>query len=110
MNTGIGLAASLLVAAGLAMAPPAQADAENTQAFLDEMHAAGFTPLGSESFWVMNAWSQCAAMDQGTPPAEVVERISKANPELTGDDAGVIVALAVRHFCPSHLHTAERPV
>ena len=108
MNLGISVAVSLLVAAGLAMAPPVQADTENTQAFLDEMHASGFVPLGSESFWVMNAWSQCEVMDGGTPPADVVKSILEANPDITEHDAGVIVALAVRHFCPSHL-LAERP-
>jgi hypothetical protein len=108
VNRFAGIVGSVLVAAGLAMAPLAHADAENTQAFVDEMHAAGFSGVGSDSFLVINAWKMCAAMDQGATPAKVAEELGAARSDLTPEDSGKVIVLAILHFCPSHMPDAER--
>jgi Protein of unknown function (DUF732) len=108
MNGVVGIAGSFLVAAGFALAPSARADAENTQEFVEEMHAAGFSGVGSDSFLVMNAWKMCAAMDQGVTPAEVAAGFGESQPDLSAEDVAMVVVLAIQHFCPVHLPVDEQ--
>ncbi len=104
-----GVAASILVATGLAIAPLAHADPDSTQEFLDQMHAAGFSGVGSDSFLVINAWQVCRALDQGAPPADVAATLAEDRPDLMPEDVGTVVVLAIRYFCPVHLPAAAAP-
>jgi hypothetical protein len=107
------IVAGVALAAGTALAVPAQADPGpditetgfSEAGFLAALNDAGIT-YHSPSQAVAAGQAVCGLMDNGVSGIEVVDDVKKANPAFTLDGAAKFAAIAANEFCPQHLQHA----
>lgn len=95
--------ASAAVAAGaIGLATPAQADANQDQAFLVSLNAAGITYNDPESA-IAAGKTVCTLADGGKSGVEVVQVLQNGNPGLSQENAARFTAIAANVYCPAKL-------
>lgn len=95
---------SLAVLVGLAV--PARADANQDQAFLVSLGAAGITYKDPETA-VAAGKSVCEMAGEGKSGVEVVKVLQAGNPGLSQSNAAKFTAISAGVYCPAQLPPKE---
>ncbi|KAA1248557.1 DUF732 domain-containing protein [Mycobacterium simiae] len=90
------------VAVAVGTAVPARADANQNQAFLVALGAAGITYQNSEATVAVGK-KVCDMAKDGKPAVEVVRNLQDLNPGLTQVNAARFTAIAAGVYCPQQL-------
>ena len=93
-------------AAVIGLAAPARADANQDQAFLVSLKAAGISYRDPESA-IAAGQKVCAMADSGKSGVEVVKVLQDGNPGLTQANAAKFTAIAANVYCPSQLPSVQ---
>ncbi|TDL01503.1 DUF732 domain-containing protein [Mycobacterium paragordonae] len=93
-------------AALIGMAAPAHADANQDQAFLVSLGAAGLTYKDPESA-IAAGKKVCEMANQGKSGVEVVKVLQDGNPGLTQVNAARFTAISAGVYCPAQLPPAQ---
>lgn len=93
-------------AALIGVAAPAHADANQDQAFLVSLGAAGLTYKGPESA-IAAGKKVCDMANQGKSGVEVVKVLQDGNPGLTQVNAARFTAISAGVYCPAQLPPAQ---
>lgn len=93
-------------AALIGMAAPAHADANQDQAFLVSLGAAGLTYKDPESA-IAAGKKVCDMANQGKSGVEVVKVLQDGNPGLTQVNAARFTAISAGVYCPAQLPPAQ---
>lgn len=94
------LLTSLAVSVGLAL--PAHADANQDQAFLVSLNAAGITYKDPESA-IAAGKSVCDMAGAGKSGVDVVKVLQAGNPGLSESNAAKFTAISAGVYCPAQL-------
>lgn len=98
------LAACAMAAIGFAA--PAHADANQDQAFLVSLGAAGLTYRDPESA-IAAGKKVCDMANEGKTGVEVVKVLQDGNPGLTQVNAARFTAISAGVYCPAQLPSAQ---
>ncbi|MDP7735644.1 DUF732 domain-containing protein [Mycobacterium paragordonae] len=93
-------------AALIGVAAPAHADANQDQAFLVSLGAAGLTYKDPESA-IAAGKKVCEMANQGKSGVEVVKVLQDGNPGLTQVNAARFTAISAGVYCPAQLPPAQ---
>jgi hypothetical protein len=93
-------------AAMIGLAAPAHADANQDQAFLVSLKAAGISYRDPESA-IAAGQKVCAMADSGKTGVEVVKVLQDGNPGLTQGNAAKFTAIAANVYCPAQLPSVQ---
>ncbi len=93
-------------AALIGVAAPAHADANQDQAFLVSLGAAGLTYKDPESA-IAAGKKVCDMANQGKSGVEVVKVLQDGNPGLTQVNAARFTAISAGVYCPAQLPPAQ---
>jgi hypothetical protein len=93
-------------AALIGMAAPAHADANQDQAFLVSLGAAGLTYKDPESA-IAAGKKVCDMANEGRSGVEVVKVLQDGNPGLTQVNAARFTAISAGVYCPAQLPPAQ---
>lgn len=100
------LACVAAAAAVIGWAAPAHADANQDQAFLVSLGAAGLTYKDPESA-IAAGKKVCDMANQGKSGVEVVKVLQDGNPGLTQVNAARFTAISAGVYCPAQLPPAQ---
>jgi hypothetical protein len=93
----------LSVAAMIAVAAPAHADADgNDQSFLVALNQAGLTYQDPDRA-VAAGKQVCNLVDGGMTGVDIVKNLEQYNPGFAGDGAAKFTAIAAEAYCPTAL-------
>lgn len=88
-----------LVAGGVALAPPAQAD--DVQSYLDVLHERGITARSGDGTLVQMGMQICDLIAAGNSPVSVAAKVYReTDSTISAGDAGYIVGAAIGGLCP----------
>lgn len=89
-------------AAAIGVAAPAHADANQDQAFLVSLGAAGLTYKNPQSA-IAAGKTVCDMANEGKTGVEVVKVLQDANPSLSQMNAARFTAISAGVYCPAQL-------
>jgi hypothetical protein len=93
-------------AAVIVSAAPARADANQDQAFLVSLKAAGISYRDPDSA-IAAGKKVCEMVDSGKTGVEVVKVLQDGNPGLTQGNAAKFTAIAANVYCPAQLPSVQ---
>ncbi|MBI2699426.1 MAG: DUF732 domain-containing protein [Mycobacterium sp.] len=96
------LACMVAAAVAIGVAAPAHADANQDQAFLVSLGAAGLTYKDPQSA-IAAGKTVCDMANQGKTGVEVVKVLQDANPSLSQMNAARFTAISAGVYCPAQL-------
>lgn len=96
-----GIVAALM-AAGLALAPPARAD--DVELYLEVLHERGITHNQGDGTLVQVGQQICDQISYGRTPMSVAAELYRETPaSISVEDAGYIVGAAIGGLCPEYV-------
>lgn len=98
-------------AAAIALAVPAQADPDTTDAqFINTVNKAGITYRSPDQA-IAAGKEVCRMMGEGQSGADVVQKVIQSNPGFAVDGAQRFIAIAASAYCPQQISggTGGRP-
>jgi Protein of unknown function (DUF732) len=96
MRLPLALAGAVVV---IGLAAPAHADANQDQAFLDAVKAAGLSYETADKA-IAAGKNVCEMAKAGKPAAEIVKSLQDQNPGLTQETAAKFTAISTVAYCP----------
>lgn len=96
------LACMVAAAVAIGVAAPAHADANQDQAFLVSLGAAGLTYKDPQSA-IAAGKTVCDMANEGKTGVEVVKVLQDANPSLSQMNAARFTAISAGVYCPAQL-------
>jgi len=100
-------ALAISVALGAVFAPTASAD---TQGFLDDLHAAGWTAAHGDNGLLSNGYQVCQMLNSTTGDRVAAYVYRNTDYSVTRADALEFVMIAVNNLCPWHDHRSQGQV